>query len=492
MKLYSGFVLTALFLSAVAEAQQNGAPGLNHRLKPGEHLQFTVDAQKRLQNVPRGVTGIAIGSITGYAQPYFPYEKNPEGTYVLPQETEDAARELNLSMTRFYGLSLMPFGLNGTIDRCAELCNKFGIPQESTPIELEGAKKFLSVEEWISTVKYSLSKGYKFKMWEITNEPWDHFKAEDYANHVIEISKAIKSIQPDAQIGMALKRANDLEFKHEMLLEKAAGHYDWISAHYYDFSDAYATPFEGIVLAGNFRSLDCILHNAELIKKYNPAKPVYQYDTEWGLHSIAPKGKKTDDLSRNANIHGALYRAVRLIYYVRENFVRGAGAWSLFSYPNRPGFAHLGKDPGKIAMPYWVHYYFNRHLGELALDLDGTAPYYSGSPGEPYKSKKKQTFSGPLTPLVVTMSKDGNSLFLIVANGSWNREIPLSMDMKNFTAAKSAGVALSSSNPDAHPFLEKKEDFVSDLPIGLEQNTLTCTLPPHSVVFVTMTGVAGK
>lgn len=456
-----------------------------HRLKPGDSLQFTVDADKRLRKAPKEVTGIAIGRPTGYTNPSFPYERDPEGKYVLPPETEALAKDLRLPMTRFYYLSNMAFGLNGAIDRCAALCDKFGIPQESTPMELDGGKKLLPPEDWAAAVKYSISKGYKFRMWEVSNEPWDYLKPERYAEHVLAVSKAVKAVQPDAQIGIALKRANDLEFGHPALLGTLAGSYDWVASHYYDFSDAYTTSFEDVVLMGNCHSLSAILHNAALIKASDPSGKVFQYDTEWSLHSLAPKGRQTDDLLRNANIYGSVHRAVRLIYYVREDLVRGAAAWSLFSYVNRPGFAHLTMEPGRVGMPYWVHYYFNRHLGEWVLDMEGTAPYYTGSPGEPYK-RFKETFSMPLTPLVATLSKDAKTLFLIAANGSWDKTVPLRMDIANFAPSSAAGVLLSNGNPDAHPFLERKEDFVGTLPVELKGNSLLCSLPPHSVSFVTV------
>jgi len=37
--------------------------------------------------------------------------------------------------------------------------------------------------------------------------------------------------------------------------------------------------------------------------------------------------------------------------------------------------------PDKWFMIYWLYYYFNRHLGEQVVAIDGTAPYY--------KAKKK-------------------------------------------------------------------------------------------------------
>ena len=53
-------------------------------------------------------------------------------------------------MTRFYGVGDEPFGVEGAIDRIAELVGKVGIPQEKTVLELEtqGATTKLPPEVW--------------------------------------------------------------------------------------------------------------------------------------------------------------------------------------------------------------------------------------------------------------------------------------------------------------------------------------------------------
>ncbi len=114
-----------------------------------------------------------------------------------------------------------------------------------------------------------------------------------------------------------------------------------------------------------------------LIQAYNPGQDVYQYDTEWGMHSGGPNGERADYVDRNANIFGTLHRAVRLIYYTREDILRGASSWEMFCRTNSQGFGILSPDaPDKRFMIYWLYYYFNRHVGEWVLDMNGTAPYY--------------------------------------------------------------------------------------------------------------------
>ena len=81
---------------------------------------------------------------------------------------------MKLPMTRFYAVGDEPFGLEGAIDRVAEMCRRVGVPEDHTVLELEtqGANSKLSPEIWARGVQYSVQQGYKFRHWEIANEPY--------------------------------------------------------------------------------------------------------------------------------------------------------------------------------------------------------------------------------------------------------------------------------------------------------------------------------
>jgi hypothetical protein len=59
------------------------------------------------------------------------------GYIVSSPELERAVREMRLPMTRFYAVGDEPFGLEGAIDRAAEVCRRAAIPQDHTVLELE-------------------------------------------------------------------------------------------------------------------------------------------------------------------------------------------------------------------------------------------------------------------------------------------------------------------------------------------------------------------
>ena len=464
-------------------------PALEHRLHPGGSLDFTVDAGLPVGPATAAAGGISFHRLAGFTgQPY-----NGKGEYTLSPELEGAIRDLHLPMTRIYGVGDEPFGIEGGIDRAAELCRRTGIREDATVLELEtqSASTMIAPEDWARAVRYSVQKGYQFRHWEVANEPY--FKAtdarafptsDDYIKHVKEVSTAIRHVQPSALIGMSFRE--DSTAWGNYLLAHAAGYYDFTAAHWYGLMsiETRQRTFESAVLADNYRVLNNALKLNALTRVHNPGRDVFQWDTEWGAGSNGPKGVGVNEEYRNANILGTVYRAVRLIYYAREGMLRGASSWSMFTTPKAPAFGVLAPEaPSQRFLIYWLYYYFNRHVGAQVLPMEGTAPYYTPvNEDVPYH----KSYPGPMTPALATLSADGHELYLVIANGSWNQSYPCSVTTKGFSAKSGIGVLLSNDDLNGNPLLKHKEDAISDLPVTLEGTRMTCHVPPHSVVFITL------
>ncbi len=455
---------------------------LNHRLRKGDRLAFAVDPARRIGPANRNVGGVSFHRVAGWAG--LPYDK--KGRYVLPESMERAIRALRLPLTRFYGVGDEEFPLSESIDKAAAMCKRIGVDPAAVPLEFEvqGATRALPPETWAAGVKHSLARGHGFRYWEITNEPYVPHEpmafptADDYAEHVVAVGKAIRAVHPEGRIGMSVKMRS-IPWG-QALIARLAGHYDWIAPHYYCFIDAYDSDFEDVVLTGNYHVMDLLLQTRHVLAVHNPGRKVVQYDTEWGLHSRGPDGEKAGLAFRNGNVYGTLHRAVRLIYYARENLLAAASSWEMFSTDSTPGMGFFSKaSPEKRHMLYWLYYYFNRHVGDRALAMDGEAPYHTGT----YKHVER---TGPLTPAMVTADDDGRTLYVVAANGSWGRDVPARIDLGGFPAAEAAGVRLGHDGRDAHPRSARKADFVTDLPVRLDGGALTFDLPAHSVVFITV------
>ena len=462
---------------------------LQHRLEPGDRLEFTVDARQRLGTAARKVGAVSFHRVVGWTgHPY-----NKAGEYTLPAETERAIREMRMPMTRFYAVGDEPFSLEESIDRAAEVCRRVDVPVPQCVLEFEtqGARTKLAPAVWARGVSHARKRGYGFQYWEISNEPYlmradTAFPTpETYVEHVMDVSRAIRAADPRAQVGIGIHKHSQKWGNY--ILKRTAGCYDFVVAHHYaSVRNINTCKFEAAVLTANYKALDDCLRINALSRAYNPGRDVVQIDTEWGMHCSGPNGQRADYVDRNANIFGTVHRAVRLIYYAREGMLAGASAWQMLNRVGAQGFGVLApKVPDKRFMLYWLYYYFNRHVGEWALQLHGTAPYYVPS-AKDASSFKEGEYGGPQTPALATLSKDGSVLYVVIANGSWAKAAPCRIEVRNFPIAQAHGILLTHSDPDGKPLLERKEDAVSTLPVSIGNDVLNCTVPPHAVVFLTM------
>ena len=461
-------------------------PPLIHRLSAGSQLIVNVDAAVAIGPATQEASGVSFHSISGWGR--HPYDPNMIYQLVgAKAPLEESLRQLKNPMTRFYDVGAEPPGILGSIDKVAELMDLFDMPKEWTVIELEPASADFTFTpaEWASAVAHSETNGYGFRYWEIGNETYTRKAtafptSDDYVDHFIDVSTAIKAVKADAQIGISAWPGQPNWGNY--ILQAAQGHYDYVVGHYYSGTSPYTNSFEDVVLKANYQTLDEILRMNALIEDYNPGGDIYLLDTEWGLHEVAESGTEPLNKWRNANVTGMMHRAVRLIYYARESLMRGASGWEMFSRHVSPytsiSFGHLSYDyPDKKTMLYWLPYFFNRHCGEMALDITGTAPWYNGS---------TTAESGPQTPVLATLSDDGNTMYFVIANGSWTINRPALFSLSNFAPISATGVGLSQDSLDADPMVHDEATAISDVPVTIDGNTVSFNVPAHTVVFVTL------
>ncbi len=475
-------------------------PPLQHALREGNAVRLTVDATRRLRPVRRQIAGVSFWRL--YHPRRGPFDE--QGRYVLASGMERAIRQLHLPMTRIYGVAdepgfpasqgPRPWTVEEAVDRAAELCRRNQIPTAWTVLELEDhyASRTLSPETWARAVRIAKAKRYGFRHWEISNEPYANHPgkafatADDYLEHVLSVSRAIRQADPEAKIGMAVSVTKPLWCSY--LLQKAQGAYDFVVPHFYTFprTPIHKADFSTIVLTENAKVLERLLELRSLIRKVNGDREVIVLDTEWGLHCRGPRGEKPGLVTRAGNIWAAVHDGVRMIYYAREDLVSGASAWSMLS--NRrsvPGLKFLFTfAPDQRSVRYWMHYHFNRFLGDTVVSVSGTSPFHRAAGDD-------RAPAVPVAPAVATLGEDDSVLYLIVANGRWADRLPCEVSVRGFTPRAAYGVVVSDFRPnaaDAHPLLEKKADAVRPLHVTLSGGQLRLDLPAHSVVFVRMDG----
>jgi len=485
-----------------------GAERVPQRLRKGDAFQVTIDAAKVTRPVNRRVMGFSFHNMWDYT----PLYSLKTGEWIVGEPTEKAIRELHVPFGRTLWVDPASaggadFGVKGGIDRAAEMCRHFGIPQEQFVLEVEDQEqpRALSPEAWAEVVKYSLAKGYKFRLWEVCNEPgnvWgspqsEAWTREPYVAHVKAVYPAIKAVQPDALVGIdsGLGPFNGWGATQTEvpMLRELAGAYDFVAPHFYcHLQNLDQLPLERITLGGNAWMLNSyVLKTRELLDRYNPGRHIEILDTEWALHGYNHGDESLDGAQRNGNIAGTLHRAVRLLYYLNEGLVEAAAQFMAVGPWQSPGFTIVPLNDERLFTPYYLNYYLGRYVGDEVVEVSGTCPYYEQSnvaSDWSWNGQATYDVSIPEAPALVTRSKDGKRLFLVVANGTAKENLPCHVELKGFRAQAAEGKRLSGS-PEASALVEKESDVISALPVKLSSGgtTLTFEATAHSVSFISLT-----
>jgi hypothetical protein len=472
-------------------------------------ITVKADANKQIQLASKMNAGLALYRL---APTFLPEQDtfNSNGTYMQSPFVENAINDLDLPLIRNYHLCCELNGLYDSIDKMAIFVNKEGIPQEDVILELEPSdytyisnKTFLTAQQWADAVSYSMSKGYGFKRWEISNEPQYEWGtgldwAINYSIHVNQTYTAIKAVQPDAIVGAQVNRLSGWSTQ---LLYLANGHYDFIAGHFYAFARNTST-FENAVLTENYRTINNTINIGSQIKRYNPNKPsIYQMDTEWRLMY----GDGAFDI-QNGNIWDVLHDSVRMTYYIRDGYMRGATAWILKGgLPD--SIVPTGHDwsskntslqgrllEGGYSYNYWMYYYMIHNTGNIVLNSSlSTGPCLTGTVGrnvDDTSSPATETFTGPQVPSMVTMSDDASKLYITMTNGNWTAGFPFEIDISNYGFTSMSGVYISGDGNklDGDWFCATRATCTNNLQLSANANKsiITGTIPAHSVAFITL------
>lgn len=561
---------------------------LNHRLEEDKQgkINITVGATK-IRNTNKKVLGVAfflpgdaeVGEYNGqpecdkidgppcrYGLPIDRY-----GTYTLKNyptgDFESVIKNLQLQMTRVYEFDIYDrwfqagkggeqyftlFDAKTALDKWHELAKNLDIPEKNIVIALglyttaeDKSTIYPPVDFWKELVEYSVKEGYGFKHWEIGNEVYLPFKEEGtgywkngffdkddleetinrFAPYFIEVSEAIKEVQPEAKIGISINGMAGLDNVVDEgdddyasydwskdILRDVAGHYDFIAGHYYGIgcNEVADDAFEQFTLALNYATLQLQLDVLKYANQLEKNKyTIYHYDTEWGASATRDKwdpetqqcGPLPSQEVRNGNLYGTIQRAIRLIYYLREGIVEGASTWNMISRdPDLnekkydpgwgPGYGFITpRDPNNRSMAYWLYYYFNQYLGDSVLEVDGTAPYYSAIYNHwPWKEVE---IKGPYTPVLATKSQDG--IYLIIANANENNSYDFKVNLEDFQGSETEATLFTDYRntgwKDNPPFSTNENDFAREYAVTLsgDGKELTGDLPARSVLFIKIT-----
>ncbi|HEY4785336.1 MAG TPA: hypothetical protein VIH57_04780, partial [Bacteroidales bacterium] len=476
---------------------------LQHKLTlTGSSTAVNVDANSVLSKACRDNMGAANFRITwvNTSASFF----NTAGTsYIFSTVCENQLKSLNLPMSRIYFTYYEAGGLHNGLDMLAVVCNRNNIPQNKIIICIEHyqASTILGVPVYQDAINYVKSKGYGFKYWEISNEPqyaWGSGLENPvtYAQHVKDCYAAVKAIDSTMIVGCEICRRS---WYTDQVLSNINGKADFIAGHWYGITntDQYSTT--DLILAENFKDLDYIAYeNQNILSK--TGKPIPQIDTEWRLladgtvNGVSQTGEWND---KCGNIVGTLHQAVRMIYTVRDGYTLGSNCWHTAG--NQPGVlvpaGYSQKSvllDGKTTYLYWLYNYMINNTGDYVVDFNGTAPSYTGSAIHNVDdgSSGNLTYTGPLTPLMVTKSSDGTKLYITIVNGSTTQTVPFTAKISNFTPTTQSAVVITDTDVNQSFYQNDNSRFVKNGTVTYSAGTVSCSLAPLSVTFITLTGTS--
>lgn len=471
---------------------------LQHKLTlNGSSTQIVIDANSLLSKACRDNLGAANFILTWTNDSKSFYDTAGKN-YIFNSGPQESLKALGLPLSRIYYTYYEAGGLHNGLDMLADVCNRNNIPQEKMIVCIEHYKAttILQADVYKDAITYVRTKGYKFKYWEISNEPqyaWGSGLEDPlvYAKHVVDIYDAIKSVDPSMIVGCEINRRS---YYSDQVLSNIKGKADFIAGHWYGITntDNYSTT--DVILTENYKNLDFIAYENQNIKN-RTGKVIPQIDTEWRLYAdgmVNGTVKSAEYNDKNGNIVGTLFQAVRLIYAIRDNYTQGACCWHAMGA--QPGilvpsgyFTNSQELSGKTSYLYWLYYHFLKNTGEIVVDFSGSAPAYTGKAVENIDAGGSPiTNTGPLTPLMVTKNLTGDKLYITVVNASTSQTVPFSASLKNFIPKQQSAICISDTDINQNFYQADNSRFLKTAPVTVNAGEVTCSLPPLSCTFIVL------
>jgi hypothetical protein len=477
---------------------------LHHKLTlSGSSTAITIDANIIVSKACKDNLGVANFMLTGSNNTTMFWYNQAGTSYIWTTQLENQLKALAIPLSRNYAIYDEAGGMYNGLDMLANMCNRNNIPQNKIIVGLEEIQAdtvtdVLAPSVYIDAVNYCKTKGYGFKYWEISNEPQYGWGSgleypTTYAQHVKDVYDDIKSVDSTALVGCQICRKS---WYSDQVLKNIAGKADFIAGHWYgglNNMDNYS--ISEIILADNFKYLDYIAYeNQNIITR--TGKVIPQIDTEWRLLAKATVDGTVYDGERNprvGNIIGTMYQAVRLIYNIRDNYTYGSCTWhSMGAYPGSlvpTGYNQQSiKLEGKTTYLYWLYYYMIHNTGENVVSFSGSAPSFTGNAihNVDENSTGNLSYTGPLTPLLVTKNADETKVYITIVNGSATDTVPFSATINNFSFTNVQAIRICDNDSNQNWYQNDNSRFVSNPSVLINGKEIACSLPPLSCTFITL------
>jgi alpha-L-arabinofuranosidase len=336
-------------------------------------------------------------------------------------------------------------------------------------------------------VAYNRDHKLGFRLWEISNEPYSgawggdaYFKTSaDYGEHLIACARAIRAADPAAQVGLEI--ASTIPGWGETVMRQCTGSYDFACPHYYAGTKGFgpATYYESAVLTC-WQTFDWTRRDLQSLRDANTGKAIPLQVTEWAGVGDTATGQGTDLNPFGTNIVGALHRAIRQVWYLRENLVEGAMQWQSHApSASTAGFAFFfwQKDLDARTPVWYLSDLLNNRLGDEVL------ADHVGSPLVEIGFDRLPVFHS-----VCTRDRKTGRLCWVLVNAARDDALKCRLSIRGSRLTARGRVTTLTQPLDASPIITDPTAIESDAAVSFTAGTAQVNLPAHSVSIVEVQG----
>ncbi len=397
--------------------------------------------------------GVSFHRVAGWAR--LPFDK--QGQYVLPAGTGGDPPDA-IADDVAYAVGDEPFGLEAAIDKAAGFAGpdrrqsgRHATGVRASKRDQQAAARSLGTRRppaaWTGAIDSAIGRSPTSP----TSATRTAFPTADLHRAFPAVSRAIRSVHAGAQIGMAIAHRS-LAWGNYLLFSSRPVR---LRRHYY------SSPNVQPVVRGRGpdRQLPDPRRNPSapdaLLRLYNPSAtctirhgmgPALRSGPQGGASRQRPPQRQY--LGHDAPGGPADPLPLRVPF-------RGASSWEMFTYRAAPPDLRLSGTGRSTA-----------RLRTTGCTTTSTAMLAAGCwrstarlPTTTVQRTGVRTVA--LTPVVATLSLDEQQLYLILANGSWEKTVPVRMTLRGFAPRGAVRQSYSATgDPDGDPFLARREDLV--------------------------------
>ncbi len=345
-------------------------------------------------------------------------------------------------------------------------------------------------EDWAAVrAKNGHAQPYKIVYWEVGNEifnktipghhNWGHTTAQEYAEKFIGFSQAMKKIDPSVKIGAATyypgqvgetdKEAQTGDKWNQTVLSIAGSNIDFMAVHAYlpGFSPNDEASYKE--LFAYYQKENRLFNDIK--------KEINIYSINKGIELAITEYATT---LPTLNMGSAMYLADKLILYLNRLDVKLANHWNLFEDNPLGGWSLLKKvENGRIQRPDWYA------LRLLAANT-GDTKVLEETQSPTFNVSSQRINAGNVSYLQSFVSKDENSLYLILINKEYSKSLKTEVRLANYEAKPEVQIEeLTNELSDWN-----ESDSVAQRTVYIKRrivtmgNPLIIDLGPHSITAV--------